>query len=165
MLLDADVYTNAAACIPLVQLMIEYMGMKPPLMLVSFHGASEEAAIKQLAQVKEVIKTSVTEMDRVWFLTSGLGSGVSAIVAKAVDDFRKLIPGGADSSVMPVIGIVPWSDVPRSQQHVIRGISTEPFSAWSNSQKKARSYPTTGKGGCRIQYVLAISICFYLSHR
>ena len=109
MLLDADRFNDSFSCIPLVQLMIEYMGMKPPLMLVSFHGATEEVAIKHLAQVEEIIKTSVTEMSRVWFITSGLSTGVAAMVAKAVSDFRKLIPGGADSSVMPVIGIVPWS--------------------------------------------------------
>lgn len=42
----------------------------------------------------------------------GLGDGISNMVAKTVAAFRK---SQENPSILPVIGVVPWSDVPERQ--------------------------------------------------
>jgi hypothetical protein len=76
------------------------------LLVVSIIGAQRDDAIQLLHSIRLILKEAVTEMKNVWFLTTGLGDGVAAMVAKAVADYRQLLDGGIDSGLMPVIAIV-----------------------------------------------------------
>jgi hypothetical protein len=105
MVVDVERFNSAKACVPLAQLLIEYMGLKAPLLIVTITGASKEAGILALEKVRALLKAAVAEMSHCWFITSGLTDGVAALVAQAVAEHRKQIPG-ADSRTMPVIGIV-----------------------------------------------------------
>ena len=118
LLLDTCRYFSSKECVPLMQMLIEYMGVKPPLMVVSITGADFDNTIDLKVKIKAIIDSAVTEMTNVWFITTGMGSGVSAMVGRAVADFRKMLPG-RNEGMMPVIGIIPWSEVPSSKRAML----------------------------------------------
>eukprot|EP00729_Bicosta_minor_P019185 gene19185-10281_t len=115
LLLDTVRFSSSKKCVPLTQMLIEYMGVKPPLLVVSITGADFNSTIDLKAKIKAIMDSAVTKMKNVWFITTGLGAGVSAMVGRAVADFRKMLPGRNDG-MMPVIGIIPWSDVPEDRR-------------------------------------------------
>lgn len=115
LLLDTVRFSSSKKCVPLTQMLIEYMGVKPPLLVVSITGADFNSTIDLKAKIKAIMDSAVTEMKNVWFITTGLGAGASAMVGRAVADFRKMMPG-SNEGMMPVIGIIPWSDVPEDRR-------------------------------------------------
>eukprot|EP00039_Didymoeca_costata_P006297 m.88994 g.88994 ORF g.88994 m.88994 type:complete len:2000 (+) comp13201_c0_seq2:35-6034(+) len=137
MLLHADRFDNSKKCIPLVQLMIEYMGIKPPRLIVSVGGSHRTDLLRSEEKLKEILKNGLSEMSDVWFLTDGLGDGISNMVAKTVAAFRK---SQENPSILPVIGVVPWSDVPERQQNNILGDDGSPDGGRKSSRPKRVTY-------------------------
>ena len=95
MLLDAAKYSSSKKCVPLMQMLIEYMGVKQPLLVVSITGADFDSTIDLKPKIKAILDNAVTEMKNVWFITTGVGAGVSAMIGRAVADYRKMMPGGS----------------------------------------------------------------------
>lgn len=84
---------------------------QPPRLVISVSGAETSEQLGTMrADIERTLKHAFSEITDVWFLTSGLGDGVSKQVGKIVSDFREM--HAMENDTMPVIGIVPWSDVP-----------------------------------------------------
>ena len=50
--------------------------------MVSITGSRRDDTVDLLDNIKSIMDAAVTEMKNVWFITTGLGDGVAAMVAK-----------------------------------------------------------------------------------
>jgi hypothetical protein len=78
---EQDKFSDAKKCVPLVQMLMQYMGVQKPLLVVSITGARRDDTVALLDSIKAIMDAAVTEMKNVWFITTGLGDGVRCSLA------------------------------------------------------------------------------------